>query len=627
MNEDAVKELINRKPELKPARSKLEAMEPGAYCMHRSWGFGKIKSYDETDGRLVIDFAGKPAHRMDPAFCATTLDILAPDHVLVRKQTEPAAIEKLIEDKPAELVMELLKQYPNRAATGIEIELMLARVVGEGAFKKWWARARRELARDPRVASPAKKTECYVLRSEPVSQEDEILEEFNTTRSARRRIVLADKLLHATASPGEQQDAQDAADLKASLEDVLRTIADAIRDSKQLTAAERLHGAWVRDDLSRFLGRDVAAHQPSIDSLVAEARDLPDVVEALPSQLQARLLGLVETAHPADWKEIVFNLLKCSKGKFTTDCINFLIEHKCSEELAATLARWQTEQNLRAPVLLWIVKNRNSKRFGKIVSGLIAPRLLSSIFFAIDYEALQTAGTRRIPIAEELSDDPDLVADLLATADAETARDLANSLMLNQGFEELTKKSLLARFIKLFPGIQQLVSGESEEREERLLVSRESFDRKQQELRDLIEKKIPENSRAIAHARELGDLSENAEYKMAKDDQTVLLARRDALQRELHRAQITDFSNTTTEQVGVGSVVVLHDPKTDRAYTFTVLGAWDSIPEQHVISYKSALGGALLGRRLGDLVSARIGDHDEPLVVREIQRHVETSKA
>ena len=78
------------------------------------------------------------------------------------------------------------------------------------------------------------------------------------------------------------------------------------------------------------------------------------------------------------------------------------------------LARWQTEQNLRAPVLLWIVKNRNSKRFRSIVNDLIAPRLLSSIFFAIDYEALQTAGTRRIPLGEELSDDTELITDLLA---------------------------------------------------------------------------------------------------------------------------------------------------------------------------------------------------------------------
>lgn len=615
MNEDAVQELITRKPELKSVRAKLAAMKPGAYCIHRSWGFGRIRDFDATEGKLVIDFDGKENHRMDPSFCATTLEVLAPDHILVRKQTDAAAVSDLVANKPADLLVELLKQYPNHAATGIEVESVLSRVVGEGEFKRWWSKAKREISRDPRIASPAKKTECYVLRAEPVSVEDEIIEEFNSTRSARRRIVLAEKLTHAAAHNPQ---------LKGALGDVFETVAAAIKDSKQLSAAERLHGAFVRDDLAKLLGRDPAELDPPIASFIAEPRELPDIAEKLPANLQGRLLDLVVEAHPADWKDIVFNLLKSSHGKFTTDCISFLLDHDAGEELGATLARWQTEQNLRAPVLLWIVKNRNSKRFRHIVENLIAPRLLSSIFFAIDYEALQTAGTRRIPLAEELSDDPELIPDLLATADAETARDLANTLLLNQGFEELTKKSLLARFIRHFPSIQSLVSGEAGEREERLLVSKESLERRQQELQDIIQKKIPENSRAIAAAREHGDLRENSEFKMAKQDQQVLFAQRAKLESELQRAQVTDFSNATVDQVGIGSVVLLQDLTTGQDVTYTILGAWDSDPERHIISYKTPLGATLLSRRVGETVTVRIGDHDDTVVIKEIRRYVDS---
>lgn len=615
MNEDAVQELVTRKPELKSSRAKLEAMEPGAYCIHRSWGFGKIRDYDTTDGKLIIDFEGKAAHRMDPAFCATTLEVLAPDHVLVRKQTDNAAIEEMIEQQPVELVVELLKQYPNHAATGVEVELMLARVVGEPRFKRWWSKTRRDVARDPRIGVPVKKTECYVLRTEPVSPEDEIIEEYNNTRSARRRVVLAEKLLHAAATDPE---------LNTALGEVFGALADAVKDSKQLTAAERLHGAWVRDDVARAIGKEPAEFGPSADSLVAETRDLPDIADALPAHLQSRLLDLVMQAHPAGWKEIVFNLLKTSKGKFTTDCINFLIEHGSTEELATTLQRWQTEQNLRAPVLLWIVKNRNSKRFRTIITDLIAPRLLSSIFFAIDYEALQTAGSRRIPLAEELSDDPELIPDLLASADAETARDLANALLLNQGFEELTKKSLIARFIRHFPTIQDLVAGESEGREERLLVSRESLERRQAELQEIVTRKIPDNSRAIAAAREHGDLRENSEFKMAKQDQQMLFARRAQLERDLGRAQVADFSAAAVDQVGIGTVVTLRDGASGQELTYTILGAWDGDPAQHIISYKTPLGSTLLGRRLGDNVHVRTSDSTNTVFqVKEIRRFAE----
>ncbi|MBZ0172096.1 MAG: hypothetical protein K8E66_06930, partial [Phycisphaerales bacterium] len=389
---------------------------------------------------------------MDPAFCVNTLDVLPSNHLLVRKETEPEKIAELIAEQPAQLVVEALESYPNSAATVIEMEIVLAQVVGPEKFKKWWSAAKKAVAKDPRIAIPEKKTECYVLRETPVSVEDEILEQFKATRSARRRIALAEELLGSATKK----------DLKTDLGEILKGVTDAVRDSNQIAPAERLYGAAVRDDLAKFLGVEESALEPSQASIVANVRDLPDIADKIPVHFQSRFLDLINETHPIECRDIVFNLLKVSQGKFTTECINFLVEQGHAEELAAALKRWQTEQNLRAPVLLWIVKNRHSKKFAKLLNDLITPRLLSAIFFAIDYEALQAASARRIPLADILSDDSELIADLLSTADPETARDLANTLMLNQGFEELTKKSLLARFIKIFPGIQSLVASEAE---------------------------------------------------------------------------------------------------------------------------------------------------------------------
>ena len=71
MNSEVVSSLIAKNPSLKAAKSKLEAMKPGAYVVHRSWGFGQIKSYDEGAQKLMIDFTGKSGHPMDPTFCVT----------------------------------------------------------------------------------------------------------------------------------------------------------------------------------------------------------------------------------------------------------------------------------------------------------------------------------------------------------------------------------------------------------------------------------------------------------------------------------------------------------------------------------------------------------------------------
>lgn len=613
MNLEAVSALVAKNPSLKGARAKLESMEPGAYVVHRSWGFGQIQSYDEAANRLLIDFTGKKGHPMDPAFCVNTMEVLPPNHILVRKETEHDAIAELIEKDPAELIVQALQSYPNHATTAIDLELTLAQVVGEDKFKKWWSHAKKVISRDPRIAIPAKKTECYILRETPVSAKDELVEAFNATRSARRRISIAEQIIAAA----------DRLEHKEDIEKILTAVTESVRDSNQLDISERLYGAAVRDDLANLVGVDPATLVPSQGELIGNVRELPQIAEKIPVGFQSRFLELIKETHPIEARDAVFNLLKTSQGKFTTECINFLVDNGYSDDLASTLKRWQVEQNLRAPVLLWIVKNRHSKKFAKLLNDLITPRLLGAIFFAIDYEALQAASARRIPLADILSEDPDLIADLLATADPETARDLANALMLNQGFEELTKKSLLARFIKIFPGIQSLVASDAESKEEQLLVSRESYDRRREEYDTIVSKKIPENSRAIAAAREHGDLRENSEYKMAKQDQTMLMAQKAQLEKDLARARITDFNEATSEQVSVGSVVTLRDLQTNQTPEYTILGAWDSDPENHVIAYKTPLGQALLSKRVGDQVTVKIGGSEESYEITAISRYVE----
>ncbi len=617
MNSEAVSALIAKNPPLKTAKAQLESMEPGAYVIHRSWGFGQIKSYDEGTQRLVIDFKAKKSHPMDPAFCLSTMEVLPPKHLLVRKETEPEKIAGLIADDPVQLVIDALELYPNHATTVIDLELTLAQVIGEDRFKKWWSAAKKALAKDPRVSVPHKKTECYVLRETPVSAEDEILEQFNTTRSARRRILLAEQLV---AAVGKKE-------INTDLSAILSGVVDAVKSSNQLDPSERLYGAAVRDNLARMLNLDPAGYEPQQAALLANTRELPAIAEKIPVHFQSQFLELVNATHPIESRDLLFALLKISQGKFTTECINFLVERGHADELAATLKRWQTEQNLRAPVLLWIVKNRHSKKFAKLLNDLITPRLLGAIFFAIDYEALQASSARRIPLADILSDDTDLIADLLSTADPETARDLANTLMLNQGFEELTKKSLLARFIKIFPRIQSLVAADAESKEEQLLVSKNSFERKREEYETIVSKRIPENSRAIAAAREHGDLRENSEYKMAKQDQTVLMAQKTALERDLGRVRITDFKEASIEQVSVGTIVEVRSTSTGNVTRYTVLGAWDGDPDKHIVSYKTPLGMALLGKHAGDTVKVKTGASEEEYVIVSIARFADAPVA
>lgn len=592
-------------------------MVPGNYCLHRSWGFGKIVDYDEAQDRLIIDFEeGKQGHAMAPAFCVDKLDILKPNDILVRSRTEAEVIQEMIKKNPADLICEILSATEDQAMTTAELERVLSRVIGPVKYKKWWTATKKILAKDPRVGVPIKKTDPYIFRDEPVKPEDEILEQFHATKNSKQKIELGEKLYALS---------ENISVIREELPEILAALTDAIRNAKSLSQADRLHGVWVRNNLARDLHEDVETLEPSSASILDATNDYSELALDLPAQYYKRYLDLIRRTYPEKWKQMVEDLLRNSSGKFTSECINFMLDNEMEERICYCLDRWLKEQTIKGPLLLWVVKNRTSKKYSSIITPLLTPRLLAAMFYAIDYEALQNASTRRIPLADLLSDDTDLIPDLLAEANVETARDLAQTLLLNQGFEDLTKKSLLARFIKQFPSVQSLLGGDSASASESdaLVVSRESFDLAKKEYEELITKKIPENKEAIATAREHGDLKENSEYKMARQDQDILLARKNELEVDLSRARVTDFTDVTVEQIGIGSAVELMEGSSGKTRSYSILGAWDSDPDNDILSYKTPLAQALLGQQVGATVTTSIGGNDETWTVLKIARWVD----
>jgi transcription elongation GreA/GreB family factor len=133
------------------------------------------------------------------------------------------------------------------------------------------------------------------------------------------------------------------------------------------------------------------------------------------------------------------------------------------------------------------------------------------------------------------------------------------------------------------------------------------LERRSAEYRELVDKKIPANSQEIGIARSYGDLSENHEFKAAKEMQGILKRRKAELEVLLSRARGTDFSNARTDVVSIGTIVHATDLAASKTEIFTILGAWDFDAEKGIISYLTPVGQALLNRKVGDEVEAEVG--------------------
>lgn len=625
MNVEIIDQLIVKDPSLESSRPALEAMTEGAYCIHKSWGLGKIVGFESDRSMLLIDFEedDRKSHAMDPVFCLGKIEVLDSEHIISRHRNSTEEIEKMAKKEPVDLIIDILSRYEDGCAATRDIERTLVFLFGSAKAKKWWTATKKLLVKDPRVAVPNKKTEPYVLRDEPVKPEQEILQDFFDEKRSKEKIVLAEKLFDL---------ASEKEDLQADLPQVLEDLTNAILEARNLSDADRLYGIWVRNNLARDVEEDVEKLEPTSASILKECEaDLPRLANLMPTKFHTRFLDLVTRVYPDEWKKIVVNLLQNTSMKFSGECAHFLVDREESKLLVNSLSNWLDEQNLKAPVLLWLLKFRELAKFKDILKGLINPRLLTAVFSAIDYESLQNATTRRIPLAEILSDDKQLLPDILSKGTAENAHDLAQALILNPGFEDLSKRSLLARFIKRFPGIQDLLdggensssSGNAVITDDSLIVSQPSYDKKLADLDDLAKTKIPENSLAIEAAREHGDLRENAEYHMAKDEQKVLLGRQAELQEEIMRAKPTDFSDAPVDSVGIGSIVELVDQVTNEVHSYTVLGAWDSDPDNNILSYLTPLGQMLLGKKIQEVVETDVAGNVQSWKIQGLTRWID----
>jgi len=239
---------------------------------------------------------------------------------------------------------------------------------------------------------------------------------------------------------------------------------------------------------------------------------------------------------------------------------------------------------------------------------LVTPQLLTAVLSALEREQHLFPG-RASKLQRLLVDDRKLVGDIFAQSDIGLARDAMRRLQLSPLFDELTKRSLLARIVKIFPDLESMIAGAAaDEKAAPLIVSWSSLDRRKMEYEELIKKKIPENTKEISIARSYGDLSENFEYKAAKQMQAVLMRRKTELEHELQRARGTSFENPDTSRVSIGTVATVRDKASGKDETYTILGAWDGDPDRHIISYQTAIGQALLGHKAGETVSVS-GDH------------------
>src|SRR5947207_5813241 len=571
------------------AAEKLDALKPGTFCLHKSWGFGRIAEWNLLLNQILIDFIGKKAHPMQLEYAADNLTLIPADHFLARKAGDLAATKKLTKDDPVALVRNILESLDGSATAQQVSDWMVPDLFTEAEWKRWWESARKQLKTSGGFSIPAKKTEPIQIRAEGISHSDELIEAFNQARQPKQQLTALEQIAksHQQFKEPEKQ-----------LQPVIATIENVATRNQKLHPELTFELVLSRDDLLQNFPQLKTTHIGlTLEKLIVdEERRLVLILPKLPAAKEKRVLQALPAALGERWSARALQLMQATHGRLVAQIPHALRDAGQHAELQEMLERSVREHSATSEMLVWLCAERDDWR------GLINPELLAAILSALEREQHSAPG-RASKLQRLLMEDRALFQDMFGNDDVGLGRDAMQRLQLAPLFDELTKRSLLARIVKVFPDLESMIAGAQAQEKAGLVVSWSSLEKRKAEYEELVKKKIPDNIKEISLARSYGDLSENFEYKAAKQMQAVLARQRAELEQALQTARGTAFENADTSRVSIGTVVTVRDKSSKKQETYTILGAWDGNPERNIISYQTAIGQALLGHKAGEIVT------------------------
>ncbi|MBD3242187.1 MAG: hypothetical protein GF331_16465 [Chitinivibrionales bacterium] len=557
---------IERASDPLDALGKVESWLPydqGRAVYSPNFGVGRVEDINLSLGKIRVAFqdqAGKlESFRIDTA--RKLLEPLVDGHFLVEKLNKPDELRVLAKDNPGELLRRLFASE-RRTMTVSELKQMLNGVVPASSWTSWWGRARQ----DSRL-TVGTGTRPTVSWADSAEQAEEAIGRQFTAAAPEEKIELA--LKHVGRSDG----------LSATLVGELGDMAGRLKDREPSLALEMALAVDKLGGPSEPLKALVT--RSDIDTLVRSVRD-----RALRRRAQTMLRECRD-----DWQPLYLALLKTeSDSQSIAQMYGALREVGSDEQLQRLVATVLAEPALAPHLYLWLCKEMGSR--DELAARADWP-FLQTLLTALGNQELkgQQAALRRLF-------DPGSVADIaVKRLTDQEAKDLLAALDKGPALEDYRRDSLRGYVLECHPELRQ-------NKKEVIFTTAEALSAKQDEFQRLIKEDIPANTEAMKKAKEHGDLRENFEYHAARARQEMLSSRAKTLHDQLACAQILDPATVDASSVAVGTKVRLQplDEGQD-GLVLTILGPWDSDPNNHVVSYLAPAVASLIGTRKGQEVT------------------------
>ncbi|MBR5330893.1 MAG: GreA/GreB family elongation factor [Akkermansia sp.] len=593
--------------------ARLDQFSPGKYVMHQELGVGKVAAWSLAKSKIKIDFEkGNEGKILGLKLAFNQLTPIPAGHFLIACFDDPEGCKKQANDKDTMLdfvrmvltcnislregINDVLPMQPE------DLEKFLSdRVIPATEWKNWWEKARTAMRDNPSFRLPTKRGEAIALRT-ATSAAEALLADYSDATSLESCVRILD-MARMEVLKGEFELV--AKLVKAMEEDISRGHTEPQHVLELIIIRDELLEAVASTDEEKA-SMDAALTAAGVSTITTMAEKLKTItseelvgyIGELSAARQLEVYQALPEAMGDSWLPYATNIFLFGGAKVTAPAADFIISKGAKEQLFSDIANGISRQSLSPEVLIWICKERKGLA-ADVVSKNLMP-LGAAIMSSIERDSSEGGPNRALRLRNLLLDDKDLAPDLVGGLSELEARPFAKALYDSSVLPDLDRNLLLANMMKVHPSLQEIALNRRGGKEKQtMFVSLRSYAARKAELEDIINVRLPKNKHDLEITRAEGDLRENGGYQDAKATQRVLLRRSEELSRLLAQADPTDFSNVDCSVTGMGTQVTFSAPK-GRSVVYTILGAWDSVPEENIVAYSSKLGAKLLGHSVGD---------------------------
>ena len=588
------------------------AFDAKNYVFHRSWGVGIIRKV--TKDNISIHFGKKyGVKEMSLKMAVDALQPLSKDHIWVLKATKAKdELNKLVKTDIQWALKTIIKSFGNNCDfKRIKLELVPA-ILTASEWTSWSTKARKIIETDSTFGVNPNDITMYNVRERAISTEEKLANEFKAQKNFFARIDILMKYA---------KEADTESDLFADMFGYFTGYLRAFSSVNEQIMASFLVIRRIMTEHSHLSQPQQYTFAQLFEAVENPQKMYLDLKDTKNTYLREDYLKCIKDLLP-NWADVYITLFPTVLHK---NMIDILIKEGHTEAVKKlAINSFENYRDYREAAIFFFKESQDEQWFKdtkisyeKQLITLI--HIINLTFKEIENHRDTTENKKINKQIQTLLFKDDTLLNYLLSNDTDTITRLYTLVDDVKDLDPVIKMRMRNKILEKNPDFKFYGTEEKTITAKGLIVTSQMYTLKKEQLDHIVHFELPEVAKEIEEARELGDLKENAEYISAKEKQAQLANTANKLQDEIDRAQIFDPTTITTARVSFGTTVTLKNNNTNADEEYTILGPWESDPENKIISYMSPFGKEILNSKEGETLSFEINERKHSYTVIKIK--------